>query len=47
LRATFAGGVRRGDDGLVDAVNQMLNRLIDDGTLARIDACCGVAYRRR
>ena len=40
-----AVGLRRSDDALVDAVNDALDRLIRDGTLARVYANYGVDYR--
>jgi ABC-type amino acid transport substrate-binding protein len=46
LRWTVAVGMRRSDDALVDAVNAALDRLIADGTVARIYARYGVDYRR-
>jgi ABC-type amino acid transport substrate-binding protein len=46
LRWNLAVGLRRSDDALLDAVNAALDRLIADGTLARIYARYGVDYRR-
>jgi polar amino acid transport system substrate-binding protein len=46
LRWSLAVGLRRSDDALVDAVNAALDRLMSDGTLARIYASYGVEYRR-
>jgi polar amino acid transport system substrate-binding protein len=46
LRWNLAVGMRRSDDALVNAVNRALDRLIEDGTLARIYANYGVAYRQ-
>jgi polar amino acid transport system substrate-binding protein len=46
LRWNLAVGLRRSDDALVAAVNAALDKLIDDGTLARIYARYGVDYRR-
>jgi len=46
LAWTVAVGLRRSDDALVNAVNAALERLIDDGTLARAYANYGVDYRR-
>ena len=46
LRWTVAVGMRRSDDALVDSVNVALDRLIADGTVARIYARYGVDYRR-
>lgn len=46
LRWAVAVGMRRGDQALVDAVNAVLDRLIADGSLARIYARYGVDYRR-
>ena len=46
LRWSLAVGLRRSDDALVDAVNAALDRLMGDGTLARIYATYGVEYRR-
>ena len=42
----LAVGLRRSDDALQDAVNVALDKLIGDGTLARIYAQYGVQYRR-
>ena len=41
-----AVGLRRSDDALVNAVNDALDRLIRDGTLARVYAKYGVDYRK-
>lgn len=46
LRWNVAVGLRRSDDRLVDAMNAALDRLIDDGTIARIYARYGVEYRK-
>jgi polar amino acid transport system substrate-binding protein len=46
LRWNLAVGLRRSDDRLLDAVNAALDKLIDDGTFARIYARYGVDYRR-
>jgi ABC-type amino acid transport substrate-binding protein len=46
LRWNLAVGVRRTDDKLVDAVNASLDKLIADGTLARIYEHYGVSYRK-
>lgn len=46
LHWNLAVGMRRSDDALVDAVNRALDRLIEDGTLARIYGGYGVDYRR-
>lgn len=46
LRWNLAVGLRRSDDGLIDAVNAALDKLINDGTLARIYAHYGVDYRQ-
>jgi ABC-type amino acid transport substrate-binding protein len=46
LRWGLAVGLRRSDDALVDAVNDALERLMRDGTLARIYAGYGVEYRQ-
>ncbi len=46
LAWTVAVGLRRTDDALVDAVNAALERMSADGTLARIYARYGVAYRK-
>jgi polar amino acid transport system substrate-binding protein len=46
LRWSLAIGLRRSDDAPQDAVNAALDRLIDDGTLARVYAQYGVDYRR-
>ena len=46
LSWNLAVGLRRSDDALVAAVNAALDKLIDDGTLARIYARYGVDYRR-
>lgn len=46
LRWDLAVGVRRSDDKLVDAVNASLDKLIADGTLARIYEHYGVSYRK-
>ena len=46
LRWNLAVGLRKSDDRLLDAVNAVLDKLIDDGTLARIYARYGVEYRK-
>ena len=46
LRWNLAIGLRRSDDPLQDAVNTALDKLIEDGTLARVYAKYGVEYRR-
>lgn len=46
LRWNLAVGLRRTDDKLVDAVNASLDKLIADGTLARIYARYGVDWRK-
>jgi polar amino acid transport system substrate-binding protein len=46
LAWSLAVGMRRSDDALVDAVNAILDRLVADGSLARIYARYGVDYRR-
>jgi ABC-type amino acid transport substrate-binding protein len=46
LRWNVAVGLRRTDDRLVDAMNAALDKLIDDGTIARIYARYGVEYRK-
>jgi len=46
LRWTVAVGMRRSDDAMVDAINAALDRLIADGTVARIYSRYGVDYRR-
>jgi polar amino acid transport system substrate-binding protein len=45
LRWNLAIGLRRSDDRLLDAVDAALDKLIEDGTLARIYARYGVDYR--
>jgi ABC-type amino acid transport substrate-binding protein len=40
-----AVGLRKSDAALVDAVNQILDKLIADGTLARIYAKYGIKHR--
>ena len=45
LRWNLAVGLRRSDDALLDAINSALDRLIQDGTLARIYAHYGVEYQ--
>jgi ABC-type amino acid transport substrate-binding protein len=39
-------GLRKSDDALLAAVNEALDRLLDDGTVARIYAKYGVEHRR-
>jgi polar amino acid transport system substrate-binding protein len=46
LHWNLAVGLRRSDDALLAAVNSALEKLIQDGTLARIYAHYGVDYRR-
>jgi polar amino acid transport system substrate-binding protein len=46
LRWNLAVGMRRTDNALVDAINVALDRLIADGTVERIYARYGVAYRK-
>lgn len=46
LRWNLAVGLRRSDQALLDAVNAALDRLIQDGTLARIYAHYGIEYRQ-
>ena len=46
LKWKVAVGLRRSDDALVNAVNDALDRLIRDGTLARVYANYGVDYRQ-
>jgi polar amino acid transport system substrate-binding protein len=46
LRWNLALGLRRSDDALVQAVDELLARFAEDGTLARIYARYGVDYRR-
>jgi polar amino acid transport system substrate-binding protein len=46
LRWNLAVGLRRSDDALLDTVNSALDKLIHDGTLARIYAHYGVDYRQ-
>jgi ABC-type amino acid transport substrate-binding protein len=46
LRWNLAVGLRRSDDALVEAVNQALERLTQDGSLMRIYGSYGVEYRR-
>ncbi len=46
LRWNLAVGLRRSDEGLVDALNKALEKLSEDGTLQRIYAQYGVEYRR-
>jgi len=46
LRWNLAVGIRRTDDKLVDAVNASLDKLVADGTLARIYERYGVSYRK-
>ena len=46
LAWTVAVGLRRSDEALVNAINGALERLIADGTLARVYANYGVDYRR-
>jgi ABC-type amino acid transport substrate-binding protein len=46
LRWDLAVGLRRSDDALVDAVNAALDKLVADGTVARIYARYGVEYRK-
>jgi ABC-type amino acid transport substrate-binding protein len=46
LKWNLAVGLRRSDQALLDAVNAALDKLIEDGTMARIYARYGVEYRR-
>lgn len=46
LAWNLAVGLRRSDEALVAAVNEALDKLIQDGTLARIYATYGVEFRR-
>jgi polar amino acid transport system substrate-binding protein len=46
LRWNLAVALRRSDDQLLDVVNAALDKLIEDGTLARIYARYGIDYRR-
>jgi ABC-type amino acid transport substrate-binding protein len=46
LRWNLAVGLRRSDDALVQAVDRALERLAQDGSLARIYGSYGVEYRR-
>ena len=46
MRWNLSVGLRRSDDTLVDLVNGALDRLMRDGTLARIYATYGVEYRQ-
>jgi polar amino acid transport system substrate-binding protein len=46
LRWNLTVGLRRSDDALLDAVNSALDKLIHDGTLARVYAHYGVDYRQ-
>ena len=39
-------GLRKSDQALVDAINQALDRLLEDGTVSRIYAKYGVEHRR-
>jgi ABC-type amino acid transport substrate-binding protein len=41
-----AVGLRKSDQALVDAVNEVLDRMLADGSLARIYAKYGVGHRR-
>ncbi len=43
---TLAVGLRRADQPMVDAVNEALQRLMDDGTVEAIYARYGIAWRR-
>jgi len=45
-RWNLAVALRRSDDPLLDAVNTALDKLIEEGTLARIYARYGIDYRR-
>jgi len=42
---TVSVGMRKADDALVGAVNEVLNRLLSDGTVTRIYAGYGVEHR--
>jgi polar amino acid transport system substrate-binding protein len=46
LRWNLAIGLRRSDDALVAAVNDVLARFVRDGTLARIYTGYGIEYRQ-
>jgi ABC-type amino acid transport substrate-binding protein len=46
LRWNLAVGLRRTDDALVEAVDRALERLMRDGSLARIYGNYGVEYRQ-
>lgn len=43
---TLAVGLRRADQPMVDAVNEALQRLMEDGTIEAIYARYGIAWRR-
>lgn len=46
LRWPLAVGMRRADDALVAAVNDVIDRLLDEGTIAKIYAKYGIQHRR-
>jgi ABC-type amino acid transport substrate-binding protein len=46
LTWTVAIGMRKSDQALVAAVNQIVDRMMEDGTMAAIYARYGVQYRR-
>jgi ABC-type amino acid transport substrate-binding protein len=46
LTWTVSVGMRKADQDLVDAVNRVLDRLLDEGTIAAIYARYGVEHRR-
>lgn len=46
LRWPLAVGMRRADDALVAAMNGVIDKLLDDGTIAKIYAKYGIDHRR-
>ena len=46
LTWTVAVGMRKSDKALVDAVNKIVDRMVEDGTMAAIYGRYGVEYRR-
>lgn len=46
LAWTMAVGLRKSDHALLDEVNRILARLLDDGTISRIYASYGLTHRR-
>jgi len=46
LTWTVAVGMRKADKALVDAVNKIVDRMVEDGTMAAIYGRYGVEYRR-